>query len=151
MRVLTAYTDVAAIGFAAAFVEHEYPLASCGLEEGAARDEDGLLGLAQLQIDVIGLACADVLRALAPEDEVAAELPLSHLGIDLAHLQLVLLVATGEGGCQSLAHAVDIVLVNLRLYLVALTSSLLLRCLTSMTFRRMFCRLSSIWSIWTVR
>lgn len=45
LRVLTAYTDVSAIGFAAAFVEHEYPLASCGLEEGATRDDDGLFWL----------------------------------------------------------------------------------------------------------
>ena len=85
LRVLPAYANVAAIGFLSALVEHEDPLAARGLEEGAARNDDGLLGLAQLQVDVVGLACADVLRALTPEDEVSAELALAHLRIDLAH------------------------------------------------------------------
>ena len=45
LRILTAYADITAVGFAAAFVEYEDPLSSCGLEEGTARDDDGLLRL----------------------------------------------------------------------------------------------------------
>lgn len=60
LRILTANTDISAIGLRATFVEHENPLPASCLEESAARDEHGLLGLAQLQVDVVGLACADV-------------------------------------------------------------------------------------------
>ena len=63
LRVLTTYANRTAIGFAAIGREHEDPLAACGLEECAARDDDGLLRLTQFEADVIGLACADVLRA----------------------------------------------------------------------------------------
>ena len=116
--ILAAYADVAAIGFCATLVEDEYPLSACGLKERAARDEDGLLWLTQFEVDVIGLACADVLWTLALENEVTAELALAHLRIDLAHLQLILLVTTGESGCESLTNAVDIMLVDLCLHLI---------------------------------
>ena len=86
LRVLAAYADVAAIGFRAALVKDEDPLSACGLEEGAARDEDGLLWLTQFEVDEIGLARADVLRAFAAEDEITTELALAHLGIDLSDL-----------------------------------------------------------------
>ena len=42
LRVLTANADVAAVCLGAGLVENEYPVASCGLEEGAFGDEDGL-------------------------------------------------------------------------------------------------------------
>ena len=90
----------------------------CGLEEGAARDDDGLLRLAKFEVDVVGLARADVLRALATEDEITAELALANFRIDLANLQLVCLVATRKGGRESLAHTIDIVLIDLSLYLI---------------------------------
>ena len=118
LRVLATDAYVSAIGFLAILVEHENPLSACGLEEGAARDDDGLLGLAKFEVDVVGLARADVLRALATEDEITAELALANFWIDLANLQLVCLVATRKGGRQTLAHTVDIVLVYLSLYLI---------------------------------
>ena len=118
LRVLTAYADIATIGFRTVLGENEDPLSACGLEERAARDDDGLFRLTQFEVDVIGLTCADILGPLATEDEVAAELAIADFGIDLAHLQLILLVATGKGGSQSLTHAVDIVLVNLCLHLI---------------------------------
>ena len=64
--------------FRAILVEHENPLSAGGLEERAARDEDGLLWLSQFEVDVVGLACADVLRTLATEDEITAELALAN-------------------------------------------------------------------------
>ena len=98
--VLATYTDVATIGLRAILREDEDPLSACGLEEGAARDDDGLLRLAKFEVDVVGLARADVLRALATEDEITAELALANFRIDLANLQLVCLVATRKGGRQ---------------------------------------------------
>ena len=110
--------DVTAIGFAAALVEDEDPLSASSLEECAARNDDGLLGLPQFEVDIVGLACADVLRTLAFEDEVATELALTHFGIYFAHLQLVLLVATGKGGGKALTHTVDIMFIKLCLHLI---------------------------------
>ena len=92
LRVLAAYADGATIGFVAIRGEYEDPLAASSLEERAARDDDGLLRLPQFEVDVIGLTCADVLWALTPEDEVATELAFAHLGINLANLELILLV-----------------------------------------------------------
>ena len=40
LRVLTTYANRTAIGFAAIGREHEDPLATCGLEECAARDDE---------------------------------------------------------------------------------------------------------------
>lgn len=51
LRVLTTYANRTAIGFAAIGREHEDPLAACGLEECAARDDDGLLRLTQFEVD----------------------------------------------------------------------------------------------------
>ena len=118
LGILAAYADVAAIGLAAVSREHKNPLAACGLEEGAAGDDDGLFGMTQFEVDVVGLTRADVLRALATEDEITAELALANFWIDLANLQLVGFVATCEGGCESLVHAIDIVLVDAGLNLI---------------------------------
>jgi len=58
LRVLAAYTNLAAIGLTTIGREDEDPLPARGLEEGAARDEHGLLGLAQFEVDIVGLTCA---------------------------------------------------------------------------------------------
>ena len=94
LRVLATHTDWTAISFLSTLVHHEDPLAACGLEEGATRDDDGLLWLAQFEIDIVRLTCADVLWAISPEDEVATELALTNLWIDLADLQLIQFIAT---------------------------------------------------------
>ena len=99
LRILATYTDVATIGLRATLVEYKYPLASCGLEEGATRNDDGLLGLTQFEVDLIGLTRTDVLRTRTFEDEIAAELTIAHFRINLAHLQLVFLVTTVKGCC----------------------------------------------------
>ena len=116
--VLATDADVAAIGFLPALVKDKDLLAAGGLEEGATRDEHRLLGLAQFEVNIVGLARTDVFRALASEDKVAAELTLTHLRIDFAYLQLILLVATGKGGGEALTHTVDVMLVDLCLYLI---------------------------------
>ncbi len=118
LGVLSADGDLAAIGFLAILVENEDPLAARHTVERALGDDDGLLRLSELQIHIIGLARADVVRAHALEDEVDAELAVPHLGIDLAHLQGVTLAILVEGGSESGLHAVDVVLIHLCLYLI---------------------------------
>ena len=118
LGILAAYADGAAIGLGSALVEHENPLASCGLKEGAARNDNGLLGLTKLQINIVRLACADILRALTSEDEVTAEFALAHFWIYLANLKLLLPLTTGEGGYKALADSVDVVLVYAGLNLI---------------------------------
>ena len=115
LRILASDTDVATIGTRAILVEYEDPLSARSLEERTTWDEDGLLGLAQLEVEIIGLAAADVVGTLASEDEVDAETSLSNLGIDLAHGKLIILFASHEGCLQTLAYTVDVVFVNLSL------------------------------------
>ena len=118
LRILSADADVAAVGVVATLVEHEDPLSAGGLEECAARNDDCLFGLSEFEVDVIGLSCADILRSFATEYEIASELAFANLGIDLAHLEEILLVATCEGRHESLPHSVDIVFVDLCLHFV---------------------------------
>ena len=75
-------------------------------------------GLTKFEVDVVGLARADVLGSFSLEDEITAELALANFRIDLANLQLVCLVTTRKGGRQTLTHTVDIVLVYLSLNLI---------------------------------
>ena len=118
LRVLAAYADGAAIGFAPIRGEYENPLAASSLEERAARDDNRLFWLPQFEVDVVGLARADIFGALTLEDKVTTELAFAHLGINLANLELILLVASRKSGSKPLTDAIDIVLIDLCLYLI---------------------------------
>ena len=56
-------------------------------------------------------------RAFADEDKVGAERSVAHFGIYLAHTQPVGLAVATERSRETGTHAVDVVLVNLRLHL----------------------------------
>ncbi len=118
LGVLPADGYLAAISLLAILVEDEDPLTARHTVERALRDDDGLLRLSELQVDIVGLTCADVAGAHALEDEVDTEPAVPYLGIDLAHLQGVTLAVLLEGGGQSRFHTVDVVLVHLCLYLI---------------------------------
>ena len=84
MRVLAADADFALDGLVAVFVHDVDPLAAGLLVEGAAGDDDGLFGLAELEVEVVGLAGADVVGLLAVELEVGLELAFADFRIDFA-------------------------------------------------------------------
>ena len=110
LRVLPPNLDVAARGLAAIGREHINPLAARLLVESATRDELRLHGLAELQVEVIGLAAADVLGLLLHKLEVGLELAVAHLGIDLADLRCITLALSLEGGLQAGRNTVDVML-----------------------------------------
>ena len=84
MRILAAYAYFTANCLAAFRSHHEYPFATCLLVESTARHEHSIFWLAELKIEVIGLAAADVVRSLPFELEIRLELSVTHLRIDLA-------------------------------------------------------------------
>ena len=85
LGILPPYAYLAAVGAVAVFVENENPVAPGHAVERSLRYEDGRLRLAQLQVDVVGLARADVGRTAALKGKIDLETSVAHLGIDLAH------------------------------------------------------------------
>ena len=118
LRVL-ATDDDGAFFSAVGVGEDVYPLAAGVLVEAAAGDEDRLFALAQLQVEVVGLSGADVVGNGVAEEEVGLELAVANVGIDLAKAGAVVLFLPVEGGAEACGDAVDVVLVDLRLNLVA--------------------------------
>ena len=118
LRILTADGDLAAISLLATLVEDEYPLTARHTIKRAFRDDYCLLRLSKLQIQIVGLTGSDIARAVALEDEIDAEPTVSHLWINLANLQEIMLAILVEGGSQAGFHSVDVVLIHLCLYLI---------------------------------
>ena len=118
LRILTADGDLAAISLLATLVEDEYPLTARHTIKRAFRDDYCLLRLSELQIQIVGLTGSDIARAAALEDEVDAEPTVSHLWINLANLQEIMLAILVEGGSQAGFHSVDVVFIHLCLHLV---------------------------------
>ena len=116
--ILASNLNLTAVCLLAIRIEYEYPVAACALEEGALRDDDALGRLAQFQVDVVGLAGADVVRPLAREDKIRTELPFAYFRIYLAYLQGELLPLAVERSRQTWFHAVDVMLVYHRFDLV---------------------------------
>ena len=84
LRILATYAYFAANRLSAFRSHHEYPFATCFLVESSARYEHRVLRLAELEVEVIGLAAAYILRCLAFELEVCLEFSVSYFRIDLA-------------------------------------------------------------------
>ena len=84
---MAADADGASEGGVSVSAEDVNPGAAGLLEESAARDEHCLFGLTQFEVEVIGLTAADIRGPFVSEDEIGAELALSHFGINLAYCQ----------------------------------------------------------------
>ena len=83
--ILPAYADVAAVCLVAVAVENEDPVAASDGIECTFGYQHRLLGFAKLEVDVVGLASADILRTLAVESEINLEASLFYFGIYLPH------------------------------------------------------------------
>ena len=83
LRILTGDRDVPANGSLAIGCNDEYPSATGILIEGSTWDHDGFGRLSETQIDVVGLACADIVGSLSVEYEVGTELLVPNLGVHL--------------------------------------------------------------------
>ena len=112
LGILAAYADLSAVGLLALLVQYKDPTASGDAVEGALGDDDGLFGLAQLQVHVETLSGAQVIGAFAGEDKLGAEAALAHLGEHLAQPHAVALAALLKGGGQSARYAVYVMLVH---------------------------------------
>ena len=106
-------------GLVAILADHIDPFPTGLLVEGAARNDDRLLRLAKLEIEVIRLAGADVVRLLPVKLEIGLELAVAHLGIDLADDRREGLALTLESGFQAGNDPVDVMLIYLCLNLIS--------------------------------
>lgn len=114
---MTTDADIPTVGCGTTLIKHEYPITTCGLEEGDLRYEDRLRGFASFKVQVIGLPRADIARAVATEHRICAELALANLRINLTNKKVVRFAIALEGSRETNLDAVDVVLVYLRLYL----------------------------------
>ena len=101
LRVLTADADFTLHSLSSLRRDNVDPLSSCLLIECAARNQDGLLRLAELKVQVVSLTCADICRLLSVEPEVCLELTLTYLRIYLSDDRLESLVLTLEPCLQT--------------------------------------------------
>ena len=119
LRVLTADADLALCRLAAFRRHYIYPFSTGLLVECTARDEDGVFRLTELEIEVVGLTCADVCRLLLAETEVGLELSAAHFRIYLADDSVICLVLTFEGRRKTGIHSIYLVFIYLSFNLVA--------------------------------
>ena len=97
----------------ASFRQHDVdPFASGLLVECAPRYQDAAFWLAELQVEVVGLAGADIRRLLSAESEFCLELAVPYLREHLADDRIESLVLPFECRFQSGEHPVDIVLIH---------------------------------------
>ena len=89
------------------------------LIECPSRDQDGFFRLSELQVHVIGLPGADVVRLLPVELEIRLEFPFPDFGVDLPDDGMESLVLSFKQCFEALCDTVDIVLVYPGFNLVA--------------------------------
>ena len=80
-------------------------------------DDHRLHGIAQLQVQVVGLPGTDILRPAGDKMQVGAKLSFPHFGIDFRHLHIVLLSFTFEARRETGHDTFHIVLVDLGFHL----------------------------------
>lgn len=98
--------------------EHVDPVASRFLVERPARNHHRFGRLAQLDIDIVAFARADVFGPIAHEMEVGLELAVLHFGIDFLDEQGIFRAAGFLVACaESRLYLVNVVLVDLSLQL----------------------------------
>ena len=113
LRVLATYAYFAAHCLAASRSNDIYPLASCLLVERTAGHEYGRLGRAELKVQIVSLAAADIVRSLPLELEVSLELAVPHFRIYLSQRSVECASLTLEGSREPGNDPVDIVLIYL--------------------------------------
>ena len=112
------YTDTTFSSLRSIGIDNIHPLAAGCLVEGAARNDNGLFGLAELDIQVVGLAGADVLGLLAFEAEIGLEFAFADFGIDFADDRRIFLVLTLESRLQARCDSVNVMFIYLGFNLI---------------------------------
>ena len=89
------------------------PLSASGLIEITARHNQGVFGLAKLDLYAEALAHTNILRHLASEDQIDIEHAVLHDGHYLGNLQWILLALVVDGGGKASSDAIDVILAQL--------------------------------------
>ena len=119
LRILTADADLALDCLVTVRGYYIYPFASGLLVECAARNKDCAFRLAELKIQIICLAGADIGRLVAAESEVCLELSVTHFGLYLADDSVICLVLALKSRCKTGKYTVNIMFIHLCLDLIA--------------------------------